>query len=185
MSDIPASLGPLERVDGRWAVGNCRRPGGTWLEFRADGLYQHAGDSGNSLKSGNSAQTDDQLIPWSRVMSIGFTLGAKYPPMGSYGMRALLGGLPGPWKGRGHGYVHMTLRHPYENGLAAFDRHPYWYNLTHLALFEELLRQIASEGEAHRFADADWLGRAVELLARDRPRTRHAMREAVAAARQV
>ncbi|MEV5986917.1 hypothetical protein AB0L85_18140 [Streptomyces sp. NPDC052051] len=79
----------------------------------------------------------------------------------------------------------MTVRHPYENRLAAFDRHPHPYNSTALVLFEELLRQTADEGEAERFADADWLGRAVGFLATQRPRTAGAIREAVSKARQV
>ncbi|MFH8405901.1 hypothetical protein ACH4FX_14150 [Streptomyces sp. NPDC018019] len=40
--EASASLGPLERIDGHWVVGDCFRPGGLWLEFRADGMYQHA-----------------------------------------------------------------------------------------------------------------------------------------------
>ncbi|WP_406069331.1 hypothetical protein OG372_16160 [Streptomyces sp. NBC_01020] len=176
MSDINASLGPLERVNGRWAVGDSQRPGGAWLEFRADGLYQHAG---------RSKRIEEQLIPWSRVMLCGFSLGARYPSMGSYTPRGLLGGLPGPWKHRGRGYLHLTLRHPYEDWVATFDRHPRWYNLTHLSWFQELLRQTAREGEARRFADAEWLGRAVELLAVQRIRSARGMREAVAAARRL
>ncbi|MFE5097277.1 hypothetical protein ACFRCI_45085 [Streptomyces sp. NPDC056638] len=79
----------------------------------------------------------------------------------------------------------MTLRHPYENWLASFDRHPRSYNSTELVLFQELLSQTASEGEADRIADSDWLGRAVELLVTQRPRTASAIREAVTRARQL
>ncbi|MEU0968600.1 hypothetical protein ABZ357_25420 [Streptomyces sp. NPDC005917] len=172
MGGISGSLGPLERVDSRWAVGDYRRAGGTWLEFRTDGLYQHAPHS------------EGQLIPWPRIVTVTrFTLGAKYPK-GSYGVLALLGGLPGPWKGRGRGYLHMTLRHPYEDWVAPFDRHPHWYNLTELVLFEALLTQTADAGEAHRFGDADWLGRAVDQLARQRARTARGIRQAVTEARQ-
>ncbi|WP_343235266.1 hypothetical protein [Streptomyces sp. SID10853] len=179
MSDINASLGPLERVNDRWIVGDYLRPGSVWLEFGADGLYQHAG------REGRAGKTEEQVIPWSRVMLIGFTLGGKHPPKGSYGVRALLGGLPGPWRGHGRGYLHLTLRHPYENGLVTFDRHPRWYDLTDLSWFQELLRQTAGEGEAHRFADAEWLGRAVGALAGQRIRSARGMRDAVAAARQL
>ncbi|MCX5114817.1 hypothetical protein OOK13_41495 [Streptomyces sp. NBC_00378] len=173
MSDIRRSLGPLEQVDDRWVLGDHLRLGSTWLELRTEGLYQHGGES------------EGQLIPWPRVMLVGFTLGTKYPPKGSYGVLALLGGLPGPWKGHGRGYLHMTLRHPYENWLASFDRHPRAYNSTELVLFQELLSQTASEGEADRLADSDWLGRAVELLVTQRPRTASAIREAVTRARQL
>ncbi|MFF8649326.1 hypothetical protein ACF06D_13960 [Streptomyces griseoluteus] len=173
MSDRGESLGPLERVDGRWTVGDFRRPGGAWLRFGADGLHSYAQDS------------EGQMIPWSRIMLVPrFTLGAKYPK-GSYGVRALLGGLPGPWRGRGRGYLHMTLRHPYEDWVAPFDRHPHWYHPTELVLFGELLTQTANAGEANRFGDADWLGRAVELLARQRPRTAHEIHEAVAETREL
>jgi len=174
MSDTSVTLGPLEQVDGRWTVGDSRRPGGAWLEFRADGLYPHARDSVG------------QVIPWSRIMLVTrCTLGAKYPK-GSYGLMALLGGLPGPWKGRGRGYLHMTLRHPYEDWLAPFDRHPHWYDLTDLALFEALLTQTTNAREAQKFGDADWLNRAVERLARQqpRPRTAHQIQEAVTQTRQ-
>ncbi|MER7183401.1 hypothetical protein ABT404_28685 [Streptomyces hyaluromycini] len=173
MSGIRRALGPLERVNGRWILGDHLRPGGTWLELRPEGLYQISGES------------EGQSIPWPRVMLVGFTLGARHPQRGSYGVLALLGGLPGPWKGRGRGYLHMTLRHPYENWLASFDRHPRWYDSTELVLFEELLRQTVDEGEANRLADSDWLGRAVELLVTQRPRTPGGVREAVARARQL
>lgn len=103
--------------------------------------------------------------------------------MGSYGALTLLGGLPGLWKGRGRGYLHLTLRHPYENWPATFDRHPHWYNPTHLSLFQELMRQTAAEGRAHRFADTEWLSRAVGSLAGYRPRSARGMREKVAETR--
>ncbi|WP_234366288.1 hypothetical protein [Streptomyces albireticuli] len=171
MTDLSASLGPLERVDSRWVVGDCR-PGGTWVEFRADGLYQHARNS------------EGELIPWSRVMlATRVTLGAKYP-RDSYGGWALLDGLPGPWRGRGRGYLHLTLRHPYEDRLAAFDRHPRRYRSIEFLLLEELLTQAADAGEAHRLGDPDWLGRAVERLARQRPKTIRGIRQAVTEARQ-
>ncbi|MGW1132851.1 hypothetical protein [Streptomyces griseoluteus] len=173
MSDRGESLGPLERVDGRWTVGDFRRPGGAWLRFGAEGLHSYAHNA------------EGRMIPWSRIMLLTrFTLGAKYPK-GSYGVRALLGGLPGPWRGRGRGYLHMTLRHPYEDWVAPFDRHRHWYNLTELVVFGELLTRTAEAGEAHRFGDADWLGRAVELLATRRPRTARQIHEAVAETRQV
>ncbi|MFF9322854.1 hypothetical protein ACF1BP_36315 [Streptomyces sp. NPDC014735] len=172
MSDVGLSLGPLERVNDRWVVGDSRRPGGTWLEFRSGGLYQHEPNS------------EGKLIPWQRITLVTqFTLGAKYPKY-SYSPMALLGGLPGPWKGRGPGYLHMTLRHPYENEVVRFDRHPHWYNPTELVLFQTLLAQTADAGEAHRFGDADWMDRAVEQLVRQRPSTARGVEQAVTEARQ-
>ncbi|MEV4924771.1 hypothetical protein [Streptomyces roseoverticillatus] len=171
MNDTGVSLGPLERIDGRWVVGESRKPGGTWLEFRAEGLYQHARDS------------EGQLIPWSRIMILGrCTIGAKYP-RDSYGVKALLDALPGPWRGHGRGYLHMTLRHPYEDWQAPFNLHPRWYSPTELELFQELLAQTNAAGETHRLGDADWLSRTVEGLAGQRPWTAWKIRDAVKEAR--
>ena len=89
--DMTTSLGPLELLDGCWVVGDTGK--GHWVEFRRDGLYQHEPDS-------------EQLIPWPRIMlGMDLTLGSKYPGRGSYGVGGLLGGLPGPWRGRGSGYL--------------------------------------------------------------------------------
>ncbi|MEV5378411.1 hypothetical protein AB0L26_20930 [Streptomyces nondiastaticus] len=171
MDDAGASLGPLERIDGRWLMGDSRRPGGTWLEFRAEGLYQHARGS------------EGRLIPWSRIMILGrCTLGAKYPK-GSYGAKALLDVLPGPWRGHGHGYLHMTLRHPYEDWQAPFDLHPRRYRPTELVLLEELLAQTNDAGEAHRLGDADRLSLTIERLGEQRPWAARKIRDAVKEAR--
>ncbi|MFH8789307.1 hypothetical protein [Streptomyces roseoverticillatus] len=171
MSDTGVSLGPLERIDGRWVVGESRKPGGTWLEFRTEGLYQHARDS------------EGQLIPWSRIMILGrCTVGARYP-RGSHSVKALLDVLPGPWRGHGRGYLHMTLRHPYEDWLAPFSLHPRWYSPTEFELFQELLGQTDGAGEIHRLGDADWLGRVVEQLAPQRPWTAWKIHDAVNEAR--
>ncbi|KAA6224298.1 hypothetical protein CP973_09550 [Streptomyces albofaciens JCM 4342] len=146
-------------------MGDCFRPGGLWLEFRADGMYQHA-----------RTPADELLIPWSRIMlGIGFTLGGKYPHYGSVSPLGWIGGLPGPWQGVGRGYLHMTLRHPYEDWQAAFDRHPRRYTMTELALLQSLLGHVGAAKEFHRFGDGEWLGRAVGLLTRERPRTGHAL----------
>ncbi|MGW2599903.1 hypothetical protein [Streptomyces klenkii] len=165
------SLGPLERVDGRWVVGESRKPGGTWLEFRPDGLYQHARDS------------EGDLIPWSRVMLLGHcTVGAKYP-RDTYGLKALLDVLPGPWRGHGRGYLHLTLRHPYKDWAAPFLLHPRWYRPTELVLLQELLEQTGGAGETHRLGDAEWLSRVVERLEGQRPRSARKIRELVGEAR--
>ncbi|MEU2793199.1 hypothetical protein [Streptomyces sp. NPDC007100] len=152
------SLGPLEWSGDRWTVGDYSRPYGDWLVFRADGLYQRT-------------RTEELLIPWSRIM-LGprFTLGEKHPKSGNYGPMAMLGGLPGPWKGIGRGYLHMTLRHPYEDRVVAFNRHPRWYDMTELALFGALLAHTGHAKKVHKFGDADWVGHAIGQLLRQRPR---------------
>ncbi|MGW1746618.1 hypothetical protein ACWCRD_13540 [Streptomyces sp. NPDC002092] len=97
------SLGPLERVDGRWALGDARRPGRARVEFRTDGLHAVARDS------------RVEVVPWPRIMLGGrITLGGRFP-RDVYAQMGILGGLPGPFKGRGGGYLHMTVRHPYED----------------------------------------------------------------------
>lgn len=53
-------LGPLERVDGRWGIGD-RGPHGdwNWLEFREDALHEHV--------SGG----EGRVVPWGRIMEFG------------------------------------------------------------------------------------------------------------------
>jgi len=172
VSDTSASLGPLTLHDGRWVVGDVRRPDGWWVEFREDGLFQHARNS------------KGELIPWSRFMlGMRVTVGAKYPSR-SFSMMGIFGGVPGPWKGHGGGYLHMTLRHPYEDWVVRFDRHPRWYSGFDVLGLEELLRQTIDAGEADRLGDPDWLGPVVERLAPQRPWTVRAIREAVTRARE-
>ncbi|MEV4341163.1 hypothetical protein [Streptomyces sp. NPDC049590] len=160
------TLGPLERIDGRWVLGDARRPDGPWVEFREEGLHQHEPD------------TEDLLVPWSRIMlGMRVTLGSKYPYKG-HGT-ALSHALPGPWKGRGHGYLHMTLRHPYEDFTLRFGMHPGLYSLTEVVLLEELLTHAVREQRLHRLADPDRLARMVAYLAPLRPRTFKAYSRAV------
>ncbi|WP_455410066.1 hypothetical protein [Streptomyces hiroshimensis] len=129
------------------------------MEFRAEGLYQHAPAS------------DGELIPWSRIMlGMGVTVGRGYPSKGNFTLLGMLGGLP-VLKGRGGGHLLMTLRHPYEDRMVYFDRHPRWYGPTEVALLEELLRQTVTAGEAHRLADVDWLRRVVTRLSPSSPWT--------------
>ncbi|MFH8405900.1 hypothetical protein ACH4FX_14145 [Streptomyces sp. NPDC018019] len=111
------------------------------------------------------------------MLGLGFTLGGKYPHRSNVSILGMLGGLPGPWKGIGRGYLHMTLRHPYEDWQAVFDRHPRRYTLTELTLFQALLGHVGAAKEFHRFGDAEWLGRAVDRLTRQRPRTTRALRQ--------
>ncbi|MFF5548885.1 hypothetical protein [Streptomyces olivaceoviridis] len=166
MTDTSTSLGPLELLHGRWVVGDAGKP--HWVEFRRDGLYQQ------------EPHAEGQLVPWSRIMlGMHLTMGSKYPAKGSNGFGGLLGGLPGPWRGRGSGYLHMTLRHPYENWIARFDRHPRHYPGAHLVFLDLLTRQVIDAGQAHLLGDPEWLGRVVARLAPQRPRGWRGMREAV------
>ncbi|MEU6090443.1 hypothetical protein ABZ865_27275 [Streptomyces sp. NPDC047085] len=169
MTDTIASLGPLERIDGRWVLGDARRPDGFRVEFREDGLYQHE-RSGEGL-----------LIPWSRIMlGVRLTLGAKYPHKGhGFGLRDC---LPGPWKGHGSGYLHMTLRHPYEDFILRFTTHPHRYRATDVLLLEALLTHAVQEGEVHRLAAQDRLSRMVAQLVPLKARTPGALSRAVAGA---
>ncbi|MFK0296468.1 hypothetical protein ACIQU6_39190 [Streptomyces sp. NPDC090442] len=147
-------------------AGNYPQPGRAWLEFRTDGLYQR------------TRKAEEQVIPWARFMSFNrLTVGAKYPSKGHYGVRALFGGA--------RGYLHLTLRHPYEDWVVSFDGHPHRYTLTDLVLFQALLASTINEGEAHKLGDGDWLGRAVAHLTRERPRKARRIREAVQEARRL
>ncbi|MET8685328.1 hypothetical protein ABZV77_14025 [Streptomyces sp. NPDC004732] len=169
-----ATLGPLELVDGRCVVGDVRRPGGCWVEFREEGLYRHV-----------PAAAEGELIPWNRVMlGLRVIIGRGYPSKGgNYSLRGLLGGLPG-FRGRGVGHLDMTLRHPYEDWSVEFGRHHRSYRFTEVLLLDELLKQTVAAGEAHRLADAAWLG---DVVARLKPLTAWSnggIRNAVAGARQ-
>jgi hypothetical protein len=160
------TLGPLERIDGRWVLGDARRPDGTWVEFREEGLHQHERD------------TEGLLIPWSRIMlGMRVTLGSKYPRRDhGTGLRNV---VPGPWKGHALGYLHMTLRHPYEDHVLRFGMHPGLYDLTEVVLLEQLLTHAVQERQLPRLADPERLGRMVTYLAPLRPRTFKAYTRAV------
>ncbi|WP_371494695.1 hypothetical protein OG871_05895 [Kitasatospora sp. NBC_00374] len=176
MNKTSAPLGPLERVDGCWVLGDIGRPGGgAWVEFGTDGLHAHARDSG------------EEVTPWPRIMSgMALVLGGKFPgKSGNFALMGMLGGLPGPFRGRGGGYLRMMVRDPYDDHAVFFDRHPRWYPPMELVLLEELLTQTVGAGEAHRLADGDWLGGVVERLTRPQGLwTRNGVSEVVTAARQ-
>jgi hypothetical protein len=169
---VTESLGPLERVDGRWVLGDARRPGRARVEFRPDGMHAHGRDSAV------------EVVPWSRIL-LGFriTLGGRYPNSGVYTQMGVLGGLPGPFKGRGGGYLHMTVRHPYEDHQLFFDRHPRWYRTKDILTLQTMMTQLVVAGEAHRLGDPDWLARVVaHLSAFDGWATTRGLRRAAAEA---
>ncbi|MFI5620535.1 hypothetical protein [Streptomyces sp. NPDC051567] len=148
--------GPLELVDGRCGMGDSRRPGGSWVEFRTEGMVRHTGG------------TEGDLIPWSRVMmGICVYIGQTSSTMGyagEVGVMGILGGLPGPFKGRFGGNLRMTLRHPYEDHDLTFDRHAHWYKPTHVMLLAGMMKYTVDAGEPHRLGDTDWLWWAVGRL---------------------
>ncbi|MEE1825322.1 hypothetical protein PUR61_24515 [Streptomyces sp. BE20] len=50
MNETTNSLGPLERVDGRWILGDIGRPdGGAWVKFSTEGLHAQARGSGEDV----------------------------------------------------------------------------------------------------------------------------------------
>ncbi|MFE2478762.1 hypothetical protein [Streptomyces sp. NPDC059389] len=171
MGNTSAALGPLELVGGIWVVGDSRRPGGTWLEFRAEGLYRQSAGGG-------------ELIPWPRIMlGVGVYIGRGYPRTGQYTLAGMLGNLPGPFRGRGGGHLDMTLRDPYEDRKLTFDRHARAYRLLDTFLLEELLSHVVAADEAHRLGDPDLLGQVVDRLTSLSARmTRRRLSEAVAEA---
>jgi hypothetical protein len=169
MVETRTALGPLERAGDVWVVGDSGRSGGSWLEFRAEGLYRQAPDG------------DGESIPWSRIMlGISVCIGRGQPRTGQYTLAGMLGNLPGPFRGRGGGHLDMTLRHPYEDRKLTFGRHARAYPLLDTFLLEELLSQVVAADEAHRLGDPAWLTRVVGRLAPPSPRmTRRRLSEAV------
>ncbi|MFJ2770696.1 hypothetical protein [Streptomyces sp. NPDC087300] len=173
--NTPLLLGPLELTDGRCGVGDSRRPGGSWVEFRPEGLYRHA--------PARKPSEADELIPWPRIMlGISVYVGRGYPSKGgNFTIPGLLGGLPG-LRGRGGGHLDMTLRHPYEDHSLGYDRHPHAYPVMDVAFLEQLLTRTVAAGEAHRLGDAAWLERVVGRLTPVRTWSARGMRDAVAEA---
>jgi hypothetical protein len=163
MPDTHTALGPLELADGHWGIGDSHRPGAAWIEFREDGLYRHGHDG------------DDEAIPWSRIMlGIGVYLGHGYPKSGQRTSLAMLANTGwGPVKGRFGGHLDMTLRHPYEDHVLAFDRHEHPYSIFHLWFLQVLLTQIVTAQETHRLGAPDWLSDVVDRMARLPRSTRH------------
>ncbi|RRR83439.1 hypothetical protein EHS43_14195 [Streptomyces sp. RP5T] len=145
-----AFLGPLELFDGRWVVGDATRPGTRWVELRPDGLYQHEPDS------------EGRLVPWSRIMTgIWITWGKHFWNPNSRGRYTVRGTVAG----RHGGWMHMTLRHPYENHQLSFDQHARPYRVVDVLRLEYLLRHLIDEGKLHLLGEPEWVGHAVAHLA--------------------
>ncbi len=142
-------LGPLELTGDRWTVGDATRPDAHWVELRPDGLHQHEPDS------------EGRLIPWSRLMTgIRLTWGKHSWDTNSRGMYTL-GGMVA---GSDRGWLHMTLRHPYEDDQLRFDRHARPYRAVDTLRLQRLLRQLVDDGKPHLLGDPMWVGRAVAGL---------------------
>ncbi|MET7690284.1 hypothetical protein ABZT06_20255 [Streptomyces sp. NPDC005483] len=168
-----AFFGPLELVDGHWGIGDATRAGTHWVELRPDGLYQHEPDSGG------------RLIPWSRIMTgIWITWGKHSWASSSRGRYTVKGMVAG----RGGGWMHMTLRHPYEDHQLRFDQHARPYRAIDVLRLEYLLRHLIAEGKPQLLGDPEWVGHSVANLAGGKNRwittreLRRAAAEAVAAA---
>ncbi|WP_435857167.1 hypothetical protein [Streptomyces tendae] len=149
MVEDGASLGPLQLTDGRWGVGDASRPGTHWVEFRPGGLHQHEPDS------------EGRSIPWSRIMTGVWLTWGKHPwntnNRGMYTLKGMVAERTGGW-------MHLTLRHPYEDQQLRFDQHEHPYRAVDALRLENLLRQLIDEGRLHLLGDPEWASRAVAYL---------------------
>ncbi|MDF6044225.1 hypothetical protein LRD69_19195 [Streptomyces sp. JH14] len=143
-------LGPLELAGGHWGVGDATRPDTHWVEFRPDGLYQC------------EPASEGPLIPWSRIMTGVWITWGKHSwntnSRGKYTLKGMVAGRDGGW-------MHMTLRHPYEDYQLRFDQHARPYRAVDALRLEFLLRQLIDEGKPYLLGDPEWVGRAVAYLA--------------------
>ncbi|MFJ8042667.1 hypothetical protein ACIRBX_19470 [Kitasatospora sp. NPDC096147] len=157
-------------TDGRWVLGDPERRGGAaWSEFRPDGLLTHARDGG------------EELLPWERLMDgVRLVVGGHVTRAGStVSPFGLVAGLPGPFRGRGGGRLHLNVRHPYDEITLFFDRHRRWYPLMELSILEALLGHLSSRQEWERLADEAWLTEVVERLSRRKWQTTGQMHRSV------
>jgi hypothetical protein len=168
MTQQNTSLGPLAAIDGRWGIGDATRPGCHWVELRPDGLYQHGPD------------TEGELIPWARIMTgIRISWGRSSWNTNSRGWYTPRGTVTSGSRG----WLHMTLRDPYEDRVLRFDRHAHPYRAVDAVRLDWLLRYLGDEGALRALADPEWVGRVVARLAGGRQSwTREALREVVAQA---
>ncbi|MEU2026772.1 hypothetical protein ABZ565_32220 [Streptomyces sp. NPDC016469] len=145
-----ADLGPLELTGGRWGIGDATRPGTHWVELRPDGFQQHEPDA------------EGELVPWARVMTgIRITWGKharNTATRGAYTLKGMVAERDGGW-------LHMTLRDPYEDHHLRFDQHTSPYRAVDALRLEALLRKLTDEGGLRLLGDPEWVGRAVACLA--------------------
>ncbi|WP_313906160.1 hypothetical protein [Streptomyces sp. 130] len=73
--------------------------------------------------------------------------------------------LKGMVADRDGGWLHMTLRDPYEDHQLRFDQHPRPYRAVDALRLEALLRRLTDEGRPRLLGDPEWVGRAAASLA--------------------
>ncbi|MFE3036450.1 hypothetical protein ACFXKY_32955 [Streptomyces canus] len=66
--------------------------------------------------------------------------------------------------GRGGGWMHMTLRHPYGDHQLRFDQHARPYRAVDVLRLEYPLRHLIDEGKLRLLGDPEWVGDAVAHL---------------------
>ncbi|UKY47766.1 hypothetical protein [Streptomyces inhibens] len=163
-------LGPLERLDDRWVIGDPQRQGGAYLEFGAEGAHHRV------------TASKGQFVPWSRFMTLRLLVTTgRWSSSKTFGVLTAL--RPGVVPASGSG-LRATLRHPYEDWTAPFSHHDRCYTWSEVLLAGELLRQTVEAGAAQRLGDPRWLEDAVGQLSPLRARTYRAARAAVAQLRK-
>ncbi|MEV5273430.1 hypothetical protein [Streptomyces werraensis] len=82
------------------------------------------------------------------------------------------------------GWLHTTLRQPYEDHPMRFDQHTRPYRAVDVLRLESLLRQLTKEGRLQLLGDPEWVNRAVTSLAGGKNRwiTSRALQQATARA---
>lgn len=155
------TLGPLTLARGRWGVGDTSRPDSHWVEFRPDGLCQPPPEAGR------------HLIPWSIIMNGAWiTWGKHHWNTNSKGLYTLRGTVIT----RHGGWLHTTLRQPYEDHPMRFDQHTRPYRAVDVLRLESLLRQLTT-GPARQRDGSWWSGRHGNVHVRGR-RARQRFRRA-------
>ncbi|WP_405937682.1 hypothetical protein [Streptomyces sp. NBC_00726] len=125
--------------------------------------------------------TEGQLVPWARVMTgIRITWGKharNTTGRGKYTLKGMVADRDGGW-------LHMTLRDPYEDHHLRFDQHTRPYRAVDALRLEALLRRLTDEGRLGLLGDPEWVGRAVACLVGGKNRwvTEGALEQAVAEA---
>ncbi|MFI0740599.1 hypothetical protein ACH4PU_21280 [Streptomyces sp. NPDC021100] len=158
-------LGPIERVGGRWVVGDTEWAKRPHLEFGAEGVLRH-----------EPGKDGPELVPWGRFMSL--HLAATYTRLESSTTLAVLSG--GKFLGRRTCSLHGTLRHPYEPWTACYGHHERRYRTSELVLAQFLVSLAFEAGPARRLGDPRWMAEAVGRLAPLRVRKLREARAAVA-----
>ncbi|MGI5337341.1 hypothetical protein ACQEVS_08065 [Streptomyces sp. CA-181903] len=164
-------LGPIERVGGRWIVGDTEWGKRPHLEFGAEGVLWH-----EPGKGGPEPVPSVPPVPWGRFMSL--HLAATHTRLESSTTLAVLSG--GAFLGRRRCSLQGTLRHPYEPWTACYGHHARRYGTSELLLAQFLVSLAFKAGPARRLGDPRWMAEAVGRLAPLRVRKLSVARAAVA-----